>query len=330
MRSRLLCVGVGAAAVLLGSARAEACECPTHSAAPVWPSNGAVGVAIDTPLVVGSTDLDLAQLKLFAEDGEVIALEEQHRALAPGPFACERFSYNFSKPSKELEANTSYTFTAHIETPGDGDSGPQVFERTVSFMTGTERRAPTPPEVHTSLFGAQAGSMLLDLFLETASAEPIFLLAHGEKGVLVHDLDPLFDAQPYRVSFGNVPCATFTIFDVTGASIADQTSCKPSKCTSVSSLGSDGCGGESFPGLSWSDWQALPDGCDSETSPHGSLDAGSETLALSPTDQAITPLPASAGSGCNFAAQHNSGSACALSGLLIAALLRTGSARRRR
>jgi hypothetical protein len=215
MPIRYVCSAVGAAALVLrANARAEACSCPADGAAGVWPRDGMLGAAVNTPLVVEATDLGRVTPTLVAEDGTVVELREQRRLVPPGEFSCLKSSYAFLAAANELTPNTRYTFTAHFEKPGDGERTDAVtFDRSLSFVTGTERRDPAPPEVRLSLFGVPLGpkwglyeGTLLDVYVETAAVEPLFVLAHGQSDILVHVLDPLGMDRPFRVGFGSVEC----------------------------------------------------------------------------------------------------------------------------
>ena len=327
MRMGYVCSGLAAALVLFANASAEACSCIADYATGAWPRDGAVEVAVDTPLVVGARDLEPVTATLVAEDGTVVELQERRRLEPPGAFSCAKHSYAFFAAATELAPDTRYTFTAHFDKEGDGESTERVtFDGAVSFVTGTGRRDPAVPEVRLSLFGVPLGAQwgegagtLLDVYVETDAIEPLFVLAQGERDVLVHDLDPTFEEQPYRVGFGSGACAALTVADVTGKTIADEVLCEPTKCTRVDSIADSTCGDESSPAVGWSTWQSLPEGCGREALPQNveeppSLTPPREDVSVSQPSQVQTV------GGCGLSARRPAGQPFAVSALLLAAL----------
>jgi len=356
MRVGHICFGLVPTIVFLADTRAEACSCNRDRAVGVWPLDGTVGASVDTPLVVAATDLQHVTPELVAEDGTVVGLQEQRRLVPPGEPSCVRSSYAFLTAAQELAPNTRYSLIAHFDNENDVERRqPVKFDSIRSFVTGTERRNPAPPEVRLSLFGAllrpevgaRAG-MLLDVYVETAGMEPLFVLARGERNVLVHDLDPVFSgARSFRVGLGAVECAALTIFDVTGTTVADRVLCEPSKCAVATAIGESDCGEESYPGVGAS-WQSLPEGCDREALLQNAEEhpmeidgaapvdvwsepdvsvlesgemAGVTTSISPPAEESNTRQPRRAVDGCGLSVQRTSGGVFAVIGLLLAMVM---------
>lgn len=215
-----------------------------------------------------------------------------------------------------------------------------TFDRTVTFVTGTARRDPAPPEVRLSLFGVPIGAesgapagTLLEVYVETDAVEPLFVVAEGEQDVLVHDLNPFSADRPFRVGFGSVECAALTVVDATGTTLADPVLCEPSKCARVESVAASICGEEVFPAsMDWSAWQSLPEGCDREALLQGPaavamLGSGDGATPTTSPGEASTPQAQAVG-GCGLSARSSGGQIFAIPGLLLAALVGARSRRR--
>jgi hypothetical protein len=101
------------------------------------------------------------------------------------------------------------------------NGNPPVRDEVRSFTTGTELRSSAVPDLALHVFGSKNGhgastgrgqGMLLELYAETNSLEPLFVLARGETGPQLRDWDPDYNAEgPYRRPLGVVDCAQFTI-----------------------------------------------------------------------------------------------------------------------
>ncbi|HKO94622.1 MAG TPA: hypothetical protein VJU61_25885 [Polyangiaceae bacterium] len=131
---------------------------------------------MDSPIVVASSGLGYAASSLVAEDGTVVELREQRRLVPPDASTCVKHSYAFLAATQELAPNTRYTLTARFDNEGASEIDPRSevvkTERATSFVTGTERRDPTPPEVRLSLFGAQTGRSEAMLLVSPAGQSP--------------------------------------------------------------------------------------------------------------------------------------------------------------
>ena len=126
------------------------------------------------------------------------------------------------------------------EDPADILNGrPPVTDSVLSFVTGTELRS-ILPDLTLHVFGANSEQgvagrgkgQLLELYAETNSLEPLFVMAQGETGLQLRDW---------------------------------ESRCQPSKCANTVYLGESSCGGEVMPDQDWADWQQVPDGCGSHS-----------------------------------------------------------------
>jgi hypothetical protein len=286
----------------------------------------AVNVELDAPLVVASYQLERAQVTLQAEDGTPVELVERRRLEHGGDFSCSNLNYAFLTPAAPLAPNTQYQMKLHYaDDPADIPVGQTLFNDLVlSFVTGTELRSAALPDVTAHVFGAniaqwfgpaRSPGRLLELFVETSSLEPLFVLARGKTEAQVRGWYPDFSPPPYQLSLGAVDCAQFTIVDVAGRTLDSERECQPSKCTDAPYGLPDSCSVELLADLSWSDWQLVPDGC-------GAAPASSPET----TPVEVVRHPGSNANGCGLSAPSPT-SAWTSSLLCLAAALRRGRRR---
>jgi hypothetical protein len=288
--------------LLLRSPSAHACSCSDRVVGISWPRSGVSDIALDAPLVATAFRLDQVEAALLAEDGSRVELVERRR-LEAGSFACSSISFAFFTPSQPLQPQTHYLFSVKNDGPGPILAGGQPspsYEASSSFVTGTELRVAPPSNIALHVFGADlAWQRLLEVYLETDSSEPLFAIANAKKnGHVTRGFDPLLIAErPFHVSLGGVKCADVTLVDVAGQTVSSVQRCQPDKCARPSITASDSCGEEEAPSLSWTDWQALPDGCGAAEPASG---VGRSTVIASAAQADLEPRSSSE-AGCALA-----------------------------
>jgi hypothetical protein len=302
-------------ALLLESPIVKACMCSDRQLGISWPRAGASDVSLDAPLVVAAFKLDHVDAALLADDGSTIELIERRR-LEAGRFECSSLSFSFLAPNTPLAPNTHYSFSVKNDSPGVPLAGgrlPQSFNQTVSFTTGMELRRSGQATVQMHVFGAEVeAERLLEVYVATDSREPTFAVANGDdNGLVTRDFDPvLIDERPYHVSLGAVECAEVTIVDVAGQIILSEERCQPNKCGRAGSV-SHVCEEELSPDLVWTDWVALPDGCDASEvdSRAGVTTATGRAVGTTPSGnrELQTRSDADMGNGCGLAASSSGG-----------------------
>lgn len=286
-----------AVTVALLHSNANACSCFQGGVYIASPLAGAVDVPLDAPLVVQSAQLARVVTTLVAEDGTPIELVERRRMV--GQWECGHFPLAFLGPRHPLQPNTRYVVSASLGGAGNAPlsgSSPAEYAPSLGFVTGTGNGREDHPEIALKVFAAQSASgSLVEAYLHTDAPVPLFVLGQTPKGGVTRRWNP-WEEQPLHLSLGNVECADVLVVDVAGRPVLEEKRCQPSKCTEVNGFGIDTCGGEPFPGMSWSDWQNIPDGCgDGREVVIGDADsaaddAGGCALAPSRTTSFVPPL----------------------------------------
>jgi hypothetical protein len=254
-----VCFLASASALSLQADEARACSCNTRLAGIFWPAEGAVDVALDTPIVVSAFQVDHVRAALLAEDGTSVPLVSRGRSEPEGT-PCSRVELGFLAPASPLRPNASYRLSTKLEDGTDASSEPG---RSVTFRTGSAFRDPTPPSLTYQLFAQETGKQrLLELYVEaqSASEEPLFAIAQGERGAFALNLNWRSGA-PARIPLGAVDCAELTILDAAATPVSTQELCQPDKCLRKAVYADDTCGGDAHSGLDWAGWQLIPDGC---------------------------------------------------------------------
>ncbi len=243
-------------ALLLTARSAAACTCSPGPAGVVrWPQDGAIDVAIDTPIVIWryyvNGDLDEITYELSDEDGTEVALEEQHR-LEPGWEGCGEGQHLFLRPAEPLLAGATYTLTIVEEADPQGQWG-------ATFTVGEQMfgpQAPIDPNLTYLVWRPEApceGSICslgqLRFELGTTPETPLWIVmksSASEHGVNQAEISTR--AELSVVLPIDDECIDIEVFGVEGRPLYEERRCEPDRCVVLTSIGVGTCGDPPTPG----------------------------------------------------------------------------------
>jgi hypothetical protein len=333
-------------APLLAPRPVEACTCSSGPTGAVrWPRDGAVDVAIDSPIVIEryylDGDLDEITYELRDADGEEVALEEMRR-LDPPWEGCGKGEYLFLRPEEPLVAGATYTLNIGEEADPEGQWG-------ATFTVGEqpfEPQAPIDLDL-TYLVGLPerpcegSGCTLGQMRFEIASAPeaPTWIVmkssasAHGVNQV---ELWPgtVFPGSSVQLSVvlpEDDRCIDLEVVGVDGRPLHEERRCEPDRCVVLTSIGVSTCGDPPTPGAdasmlpSASCGDAPASGAEPGVADGGAGDAGA--LPERKTIEAERPMKLEE-DGCSVRAPGRTGVSSQTLALAVALWL-VGRARRR-
>jgi hypothetical protein len=227
-------LGLAALTVLAVPVRpAQACSCPIHYGAPLWPADRAVDVAVDTPLVVAASVGQDAQVRLLDAGGQPVALELKRLVDVAHGCGPELRDLLFLRPMAPLAPLQEHTLELTFAPLQSGESGEPARTR---FTTGQQTRvAPPAPVLKTWLFAHtfEGSPRALNVYARADGAEPTFLVGKGMPATIAIALGPLAYRNPSELPLGQIDCAALELIDVTGETLASPRLCEPQACQST-------------------------------------------------------------------------------------------------
>jgi hypothetical protein len=176
--------------VFAGARQADACSCNADGTFSAWPKDGARGVPLDTPILVGPGVIASLRVALISNAGYLNELTE--RRLPITGIGCSD-GIVIMLPAGPLEPNTRY----NLQTWSRDAIGVTEGEGGIFFTTGSAMREVPAPAIDVHLFAAKAGAMrLLEAFVETDADEPLLVRAQGEQAVNVDFFDNILRTTP--------------------------------------------------------------------------------------------------------------------------------------